>query len=212
MEGKQSIESNSEDEFFDAKDTWEEDKTKPNVTDNLKSNTSFKFAIAPPDRSIQKQIINKAPLLSSSFWNNSKTNREETIDSYKREVTNELKLKDPFDIQMNLLSKIESNLPKVTHLDKIITELPAQPLKQSLEDTTTKCRTRVPPIAIIRTQKSLKDRLEFDNLKLQQELRSGVQAIWVARFSADGNFFAVGGEERIVRVWQVGDYSQQCNF
>jgi WD40 repeat protein len=44
---------------------------------------------------------------------------------------------------------------------------------------------------------------EFNNLYLQQELESGNEAIWVARFSADGYFFAVGGEDCRLRVWEV---------
>ena len=42
-----------------------------------------------------------------------------------------------------------------------------------------KARARVPPIAVAKTQKSMKDNLEFDNLYLQQELRAGAQSIWV---------------------------------
>jgi WD40 repeat protein len=217
MEEKQSeaAESNSEEEFFDAKDSWEDDKAKSNLNDNLKPNISFISTLVTPDRGslIQKQTINKALLSSSSFWNN-KTRREDIKDSYKKmEATSMLKMRDSFELQMNPLLKTEVDFSKVTHSSKIITQLPTLPLGQSLDKVPTiKCRTRVPPIAIIRTQKSLKDRLEFNNLTLQQELRSGVQAIWVARFSVDGNFFAVGGEERVVRVWQVGDYSQQCNL
>jgi len=50
---------------------------------------------------------------------------------------------------------------------------------------------------------------EFNNLYLQQELASGNQAIWVARFSSDGYFFAAGGEDCCLRVWEVTNYLTQ---
>ena len=70
--------------------------------------------------------------------------------------------------------------------------------------------TRVPPLAVIQTQKHMKDSFEYTPLCLQQEIRASTYSICAAQFSPDGSFFATAGEDRVVRVWEVNDFSVQC--
>jgi len=207
--------SGSEEEFFDAKDSWEDNKfvppppkEKPDhsfLTYSKSAVVPSKFAFASSFRPFQR--LDKKPN-ANSFFNNkagiSQCPSGNTNDSFS--------IKNPLFPQnnSNSISKGEFCVSKPSSLT--INELPVQSLKKSLFDpSNTQTKKRVPPIAIVRSKKSMKDKLEFDNMCLQQELRSGVQAIWVARFSTDGCYFAVGGEEMIVRVWEIDDYSRQCN-
>ena len=46
---------------------------------------------------------------------------------------------------------------------------------------------------------------EWDRLMEVQSLESHIGAIWVARFSHDGLYLATGGQDMVVRVWQLAD-------
>lgn len=67
--------------------------------------------------------------------------------------------------------------------------------------------SRVPPISLIQAQKHMKDFFEYNPLFLQQEIRASDCAISVAQFSADGFFFATAGEDSVVRIWEVSDFT-----
>eukprot|EP00826_Nyctotherus_ovalis_P033067 TRINITY_DN2667_c0_g1_i20.p1 TRINITY_DN2667_c0_g1~~TRINITY_DN2667_c0_g1_i20.p1 ORF type:complete len:259 (+),score=79.17 TRINITY_DN2667_c0_g1_i20:109-777(+) len=206
--------SNSEDEFFDARESWEPEESKTQSTalpkDKLKlASTSFKSSFIRTEKKLLVPRQGSSKTLNEiSLWNNKvKKNQNNSVSVETASVL----VKDSFDPQKSQFARTEFDFPKANPLGYTTGELPIQPLsKQSDKMATVEIRKRVPPIAAVKTQKSMKDVLEFNSLALQQELRSGAQAIWVARFSTDGNFFAVGGEEHIVRVWQLGDYSQQC--
>jgi WD40 repeat protein len=61
-------------------------------------------------------------------------------------------------------------------------------------------------------KKKNKKQLEFANLCLQQEIKVSNKSLWVSHFSVDGEFFATGGVDSKLRIWQVNDYSEQCNY
>lgn len=48
-----------------------------------------------------------------------------------------------------------------------------------------------------------KDVLEFEGLCLVQELRVSTGALWTGKFSPDGQFLALGGEEGVLRLYQI---------
>lgn len=210
-------EQNSDDEFYDAKESWEDNRFEstplPKDKPPLTIGASFKSATGTSRKPfpLPLRMADKEAFDFSVFWSSGL--KKTQYSSGKTVASDTLTGKDFLSSQKtnSPTSKGEFGLPKSSSYT--IGELPIQPLHRHIENPQViKSRNRVPPIAIIRTQKSMKDKLEFDNLCLQQELRSGAQAIWVARFSTDGCFFAVGGEEHIIRVWEVGDYSQQCNL
>ena len=202
---------NDNDEFYDAKESWEEDKFESNPLPETiglpKGKSIFNSLTAPWD-------LNSSKPKPSEFWKNHRTISRTHYEPRK----NLLKNDDLFSISKKpkLFSMKEikdKSLDKELTKDDVATptsELPIESLKITQEEIVPQIKNRIDPLGVVRTQKSMKDRLEFDNITLQQELRAGAQAIWVARFSADGCYFAVGGEERIIRIWEIGDYSQQC--
>eukprot|EP00826_Nyctotherus_ovalis_P023785 TRINITY_DN1829_c0_g2_i2.p1 TRINITY_DN1829_c0_g2~~TRINITY_DN1829_c0_g2_i2.p1 ORF type:complete len:257 (+),score=58.48 TRINITY_DN1829_c0_g2_i2:74-844(+) len=203
--------SDSEEEFYDAKEFWEDNKFEsalhPQEKSDHKHSALFKSAIISSKRTftVPFHMTDKEALNPNSFWNSKPKINENTSDSFSA--------KNPFLQQSTSSPTSRPEFGIAKNLSHTVGKLPVQPLKKFFTDPSeVQTRNRVPPIAVIRTKKSMKDKLEFDGLCLQQELRSGAQAIWVARFSMDGSYFAVGGEEAIVRVWEIGDYTRQCTL
>jgi len=71
--------------------------------------------------------------------------------------------------------------------------------------------SRVPPITTIQTQRNMKDFFEYNPLGLQQEIRASACAITVAQFSVDGFFFATAGEDTVIRIWEISDFTYNSN-
>ena len=72
--------------------------------------------------------------------------------------------------------------------------------------------TRSPPYPSLRLRHTVvkthhKEIAEFEGLGLVQELKVSSQALWVAKFSPDGQFLAVAGEESVLRLYQISDTS-----
>eukprot|EP01022_Parablepharisma_sp_SALTPOND_P028393 TRINITY_DN70898_c0_g1_i1.p2 TRINITY_DN70898_c0_g1~~TRINITY_DN70898_c0_g1_i1.p2 ORF type:complete len:279 (-),score=14.91 TRINITY_DN70898_c0_g1_i1:2364-3152(-) len=225
----QNANSGSDDEFVDAKESWEELELESKLSlkeeSKAKPKPTPKSAIAPSRAHLPlpRPVIAKGTLDPPSFWSDP---AKSTISPQKPGISKGFSFRSkavtPFvskgasTIPSDRTIKESSRLPESLSesLTPVMGVLPLQPVQKppTPSSSTPKPRNRVPPIAVIKTQKYMKDALEFDNLCLQQELRAGAQSIWVARFSADGAFFGTGGEDHIVRVWEVGDYSQQCTF
>lgn len=62
-----------------------------------------------------------------------------------------------------------------------------------------------PPVCLrtISVKAHHKEVLEFEGLGLVQELRVSTEALWTGKFSPDGRFLAIGGEEGVLRLYQV---------
>uniref|UniRef100_A0ACD5W7V7 Uncharacterized protein n=1 Tax=Avena sativa TaxID=4498 RepID=A0ACD5W7V7_AVESA len=57
----------------------------------------------------------------------------------------------------------------------------------------------------LKVHHSGKSSKDLTGLYMRQEVRAHEGSIWSIKFSADGRFLATGGEDRVVRVWQVVD-------
>ena len=55
----------------------------------------------------------------------------------------------------------------------------------------------------LKVHHSGKSSKDLTGLYMRQEVRAHEGAIWSIKFSPDGRFLATGGEDRVVRVWQV---------
>eukprot|EP00826_Nyctotherus_ovalis_P033070 TRINITY_DN2667_c0_g1_i24.p1 TRINITY_DN2667_c0_g1~~TRINITY_DN2667_c0_g1_i24.p1 ORF type:complete len:231 (+),score=47.72 TRINITY_DN2667_c0_g1_i24:141-833(+) len=207
--------SGSDDEFYDVKESWEDSKHtsqllfKKTLIDikekpDLPPLTPFKSAIVFSKRGfpipfrmsdkgiLTQNVLKTARVKASNFFG--KTN-----DSFK-------------DLPLFQSSTAKNDFEFFNDSPYTVGDLPVPPLNDAAASPEPTPRKRLPPLATVKTKKSLKDKVEFSGVTLQQELRSGAQGIWVARFSADGNYFAVGGEEKVVRVWEIGNYSKQCKL
>ena len=222
--GQSQQDSDGEDgDFVDARESWhepipsnkEEEKTK--CVNLPKPTTTPARSLAPCFIPIPHQILAKGTLAPPNYWSDPPKIIQHS--PYKQYASKgKQKAVTPF------VSKGASTIPSdhaapasidgFPELSSVMGYLPPPPIQKPKVEayTTPKPRNRLPPIARITTQKSVKNTLEFNGICLQQELRGGTQSIWVARFSTDGAFFATSGEDHVVRIWEVGDYSQQCNF
>lgn len=200
--------SDSDDEFYDVKESWEDNKHTSQPLFKKKSDlpplTPFKSAIVSPKRGfpipfrmsdkgiLTQDVLKTARVKPNNFFG--KTN-----DSCN-------------DLPLFQSCVAKNDFEFFTDSSHTIGNLPVQPLNDTAVSPEPTPRKRLPPLSKVALKKALKDRLEFGGIALQQELRSGAQGIWVARFSVDGNYFAVGGEETVVRVWEIGNYSKQCKL
>ncbi|KAM0838998.1 hypothetical protein ACQ4PT_060600 [Festuca glaucescens] len=57
----------------------------------------------------------------------------------------------------------------------------------------------------LKVHHSGKSSKDLTGLYMRQEVRAHEGSIWSIKFSTDGRFLATGGEDRVVRVWQVID-------
>jgi WD40 repeat protein len=57
----------------------------------------------------------------------------------------------------------------------------------------------------LKVHHSGKSSKDLTGLYMRQEVRAHEGSIWSIKFSSDGRFLATGGEDRVVRVWQVVD-------
>lgn len=65
----------------------------------------------------------------------------------------------------------------------------------------------------IRTKLYKKTYNDLSNLTLQQtiKLQNNNCAIWVIKFRRDGKFMATGGQDHVLRIWQVYSYELYVN-
>jgi len=253
-------ESDSDSEFVDAKESWEETDQvtqtlnslqlksqiepeeqkdipkiviKPDITPLKGTTITIKSPALIAPKSLPKPSLSRTNLPCTTFYSDPPKTVQHS--PFKAEITKTRSFKtkntspfksnivstNPTDkssafltpASMDLFEKDLDSNPKSE--PPVMGVLPAKPVTLPLKSdpiVTPKPRARVPPIGVIKTQKSAKDLLEFDGLCIQQELRAGAQSIWVARFSPDGGFFATGGEDKILRIWEIGDFNQQCIF
>ena len=58
---------------------------------------------------------------------------------------------------------------------------------------------------MIKSKLTKKTYNDLNNLSLQQtiKLQNNECAIWVVKFRKDGKFMATGGQDHVLRIWQV---------
>eukprot|EP00826_Nyctotherus_ovalis_P049430 TRINITY_DN597_c0_g4_i1.p2 TRINITY_DN597_c0_g4~~TRINITY_DN597_c0_g4_i1.p2 ORF type:complete len:197 (-),score=29.38 TRINITY_DN597_c0_g4_i1:888-1478(-) len=176
----------SDEEFFDVKESWESPKeSEKSVIEEMHKHSSGSSKSVVP---IPKQVIDKVIL------------RNYNKPIQRRKISIDLAL----GRRRSFISCKENGSERADISGVYATEVEC-PARLSVGKDK-KC-VRGSRVKVKGKSKSM---LEFSNLFLQQELKSGDGAIWVARFSPDGYFFAAGGEDSHIKVWQVRDHSLQC--
>ena len=180
----------SDSEFVEAKESWED------------LAQSFKV----PKRMIPKEE-QKIPLTQTSFMPGQNSVFSKIATERKRSF-----LQLPTDNRIvKLNASLNSEIAPKTYSQSVIVKFPkVNPTKP--KSTAKKIYSRVPPISVIHTQRHMKDFSEYNQLFLQQEIRASAYAICVAQFSEDGFFFATAGEDCVVRIWELSDFTYHSNF
>ncbi|GLU12517.1 hypothetical protein SLE2022_291910 [Rubroshorea leprosula] len=68
----------------------------------------------------------------------------------------------------------------------------------------------VPVINGIKVKPNKKQYMEFTALYMEQEIQAHKGFIWTMNFSPDGQYLATGGEDGVVRIWQVTSTDASC--
>ena len=194
-------ESINDDEFVDAKESWEtKEKTEFYIkeTEELLIKQSRKDGTRRNSLLVPKKVANKLPISLHNLGMNKQ--------GFK-------------GVQRNSIEKLNSipiNENSTMNSDNISTSRFDINVERSYcsegysKDRSIKRMPRTFGFGKIPINSSKKRYLEFDNVIFQQELYAGNGSIWVSEFSQDGCFFATGSNDGGIRIWEVSDFQKQC--
>lgn len=188
----------SHDDFVDAKDSWEdfnprEEATKSKIQ-SIAKEPKMKIPLLVP-----KHVIDK---LSFPLANT-------TIEEIKIFGSN---CSSQTSTELSTSFKKSTSLPNEESHVKFEGEAKSCCVqKNPIEISMRKAKSRELSKVKIEIKRTKKRATEFDNLCLQQEVQVGNGSIWASYFSSDGLFFATGGADHKLRIWEVNNSTQQCS-
>lgn len=198
----------TEDEFVDARDSW----------DNIKSEGVSSKAKTPE---IQTKSFPKSPKAKAKLPLFVPKNVMEKLSFPLDETMKTIKVLDE-----DSFSQGSGDWSSAEHSFKKSASLPNEHSREELENSAKSCCAKKNSVdksykkaktlelntKKIDTKKEKKRTSEFDNLCLQQDMKVSDKSIWSSHFNPDGSFFATGGADHIVRVWEVNDFSEEGRF